>query len=89
MPIYKKKTIEPYLNDLDEFYERLRAELTGSEPSRDIAQHYGQSPDNFSSHYTQVDIMKLKRAIAHFKVSVDCTQDLKSKDLQEKRIHTR
>lgn len=87
MPILYKTAVKPYLQELDEYYGKLRALVEGAVPSPDHAAHYGQAPDDFARDCTHIDLDQLNRAIGHFKVSVESLKDLKQKDRHLKRKH--
>lgn len=79
MTIVRKPLLKPFLDELDEYHQRLRAVVEGSEPSANLAAHYHSNPEHFQRDYTDVDMDELEKAIKHFKVSVDHLKKIKSK----------
>lgn len=79
MTIIRKPLLKPFLDELDEYHQRLRDVVQGREPSDSLAEHYHSNPQQFLRDYTDIDMDELEKAIKHFKVSVDHLKKLKTK----------
>ncbi|KMQ74021.1 hypothetical protein [Marinobacter subterrani] len=80
MPIYRKSATEPFLKDIDEFYQRLRKTLEGRPPSTALAPEYQASHEDFAETFTHIDPLDLERDVKYFKVAVESCRELKKKE---------
>ncbi len=80
MPIYRKTTIQPFLEELDEFYQRLRKTLEGSAPSADLAPEYQAGHEEFEKQFVHIQPLDLDRGVGHFRVAVDAIKELRKKE---------
>lgn len=85
MPIYRKSELEPFLKDVDEFYQRLRKTLEGQAPSADLAPEYQASHEDFSDHFVHIHPLELERDVKYFKVAVETCRELKKKEYHAKK----
>ena len=89
MPIYRKETIQTYIDKLELFYQELHKALEGTTPDPANAELYLQHPNTFEKDFTQIDTFEVERSIQHFKVEVDCLKQLKDKTRQVSRVNRR
>ena len=87
MAIYKKETVQPFLDDLDRYYSGLRNALAGSPPNTNTSADYNASDEQFSAQFTDINLLDLRRQLGHFKVSVEVVRELLKKEHQVKRNH--
>lgn len=87
MPIYRKTTVQTYVNELETYYKKLYDSLTASQPSSNIAEQFHANPEQFHRDFVEIDLLEVDRLIKHFKVAVESMRDLKKKELQAQTIH--
>lgn len=78
MAIFRKEHLNPYLHELDSYYESLRQTAQGAAPNTNLAYDFNCTAEQFQREFTEIDLEKLQFAINHFKVTVDQLKTLKN-----------
>jgi hypothetical protein len=84
--IYRKKVIEPYLKEVELYYQELRRVLDGDPPNPNVAEQYHAHPEQFKAEYTEIDFDRVLRCLARFDATVSQLKQLKGK--KEKKVHS-
>lgn len=85
MAIYRKDHVDPYLKELETFYWAVRRAVEGDNPNPANAHLFHETPDDFGKRYTEIDMDRVERELARFKVTVDGLKQLKKKAI--KKVH--
>lgn len=77
MTIFRKEHIAPHLADLETFYARLLSAVQGVPGLPSMAEQYHANTEQFATEFVDIDLVKIEKAIGHFKVEVDALKHLK------------
>lgn len=81
MAIYDKRHVTPYLEELEEYYERLVNEVRGTEPDDVDPEEYRRTKEQLLSQFVQIDFDKVETQIDYFRVAVNHLKKLKKHNL--------
>lgn len=77
MAIIRKERIQPYLDELDRYYQDLRRAIEGQDPDTNSCHSYQCEADQFVREYAEVDLDWVDSRLRHFKASVEDVKTLK------------
>lgn len=78
MAIYRKEHLDPYLRELETYYQALRRAVSGDSPSGDLAERYHADPEQFAREFREVDMKRVLYQVQHFKAAVDFLKNIKA-----------
>ena len=79
MAIYSKRIIETRLQELDDYYLKLREALKGQIPSDLWVGRYGSNKEELMEDYVSVNFDDVLLRVEHFRVEVTAIKALKTK----------
>ena len=79
MAIIRKEHIQPYLAEVDRYYQELRSAIEGQTPDTSNCHAYHCEADQFVREYTDVDLDWVDSRLRHFKASVEDVKTLKKR----------
>ncbi len=68
MAIFRKDHLQEEKTEPALFYDELKKALDGSIPSAGQAESFHNTIEDFQRDFTDIDMLRLTRAIGHFKV---------------------
>ncbi|HGX92281.1 MAG TPA: hypothetical protein ENK35_03090 [Candidatus Tenderia sp.] len=80
MAIYRKSTVQPFVDDLDTYYQKLRAEVIGKAPEAWKSVDYHETEESFLQHYTDIDQKQLEGHLEYFRTAASLLKKLLKKD---------
>lgn len=79
MAIYSKRIIEKRLQELDDYYLKLRESLEGQTPGDFWVGRYGSNKEELMEDYVSVNFDDVLLRVEHFRVEVTAIKALKTK----------
>lgn len=77
MAIYRREHLQPYLDELETYYQALRQAVAGTEPPGAQAPRFHANPEQFAREFREVDLDRVLYQIEHFRASVNFVKNLK------------
>lgn len=77
MAIYRREHLQPYLEELDTYYQALRQAVAGVPPHGELAPRFHANPEQFAREFREVDMERVLYQIEHFRASVNFVKNLK------------